>query len=236
MEYKKDIKDLQGNSAWIYHLLLLHCRPGFIPELHNHSRWIDGEALQDCIALLLVIRDLTHGMKETRQVTMALVQVHADLFTITQRPNKSVEAYYKMFCALRDTVNAHGGEEGFHKELYAKARYKVMAERSRDETFMANSAGDANILVAVTAIKKQAREVCCDQFLAALFLKIEDDGQYKILKKKLNNDFLFGDNNAPLTIVEAKRVMPDYTVPVNSKVGPDANEGDDGTGLAFTET
>ena len=67
---------------------------------------------------------------------------------------------------------------------------------------MTNAAVDANILVAVTAIKKQARKFCCDQFLAALFLKMADDGQYKILKTKLNNYFLFGDYNTPLAIVE----------------------------------
>ena len=145
MEYRKDKKYLAENSARIYHLVLLHCPPGLIAELQNHSRWIDGKALQDCIALLLMIRDLIHRVKETRQGTMALVQVHVDLFTTTQRPNESVEAYYKLFCARRDTVNAHGGEAGFHKELYAKAREKVMAERNRDKPFMTNAAGDANV-------------------------------------------------------------------------------------------
>ena len=90
---------------------------------------------------------------------MALVQVHVNLFTTTQRANESVEAYYKMFCARCDTVNAHGGEAGFNKEMYAKACKKVTANRSRDETFMANVTGDADILVAVSAIKKQARKV-----------------------------------------------------------------------------
>ena len=111
-----------------------------------------------------------------------------------------------------------------------------MAERNRDETFMINAAGDANVLIAVTAIEKEARKVCCDQFLAALFLKMANDGRYKILKTKLNNDFIFGDDNAPLMIVEAKRVLSDYIVPVNSKVDPDDNEVYDGTGLAFAET
>ena len=60
--------------------------------------------------------------------------------------------YYKLFCARRDTVNAHGGKAGFHKELYAKVREKVMAKRNRDETFMTNAAGDANVQTAVTAI------------------------------------------------------------------------------------
>ena len=65
-----------------------------------------------------------------------------------------------------------------------------MAERNRDKTFMTNAAGDANFQTAVTAIEKKARKVCCNQFLAALFLKMADDGRYKILKTKLNNDFL----------------------------------------------
>ena len=124
-----------------------------------------------------MIRDLTHRMKETRQGTMALVQVHVDLFTTTQRSNESVEAHYKLFCARRNTVNAHGGKAGFHKELYAKARDKVMAKRNRNKTFITNVAGDANVQTAVTAIEKQARKVCCIQFLAALFLKMADDGR-----------------------------------------------------------
>ena len=65
MEYKKGMKDWAENSARIYHLVLLHCHPGLIAELQNHSRWINRKALQDCIALLLMILDLTHGMKET---------------------------------------------------------------------------------------------------------------------------------------------------------------------------
>ena len=73
MKYKKYMKDWAENSARIYHLVLLHCPPGLIAELQNHSKWIDGKALQDCIVLLLMIRDLNHRMKETRQGTMALV-------------------------------------------------------------------------------------------------------------------------------------------------------------------
>ena len=83
MEYRTDMKDWAENSARIYHLVLLHFPPGLIAELQNHSRWIDRKALQDCIALLMMIRDLTQGMKETRKGTMALVQVHANHFMTT---------------------------------------------------------------------------------------------------------------------------------------------------------
>ena len=153
-EWKKQTRNWVENSARVYHLVLLHCPPGLIAELQNHSKWIAGKAAQDCIALLLMIRDLTHGMKETKQGTMALVQVHVDLITPTQRPNKSVEAYYKLFCARRNTVNAHSVEAGFHKELYMKASIKVMTAKSHDDTFMTNAASDANALAEKAAIKK----------------------------------------------------------------------------------
>ena len=122
-----------------------------------------------------MICDLTHGRKESKQGTMALIQVHVDLFTTTQRPNESVEAYYKLFCARRDTVNAHGGEAGFHKELYKKARSKIMAAKGRDKSWMTNSAS-AKRLAEKAAIENQEKKACCEQFLAALFLKMADDG------------------------------------------------------------
>ena len=62
-----------------------------------------------------------------------------------------------------------------------------------------------------------------------------DDGRYLILKTKLNNDFLLGNNKAPMTIVEVKRVLSDFVVPVDSKVDSEAAEAADGTGLTFVE-
>ena len=110
IEWKKQTRDWTENSARVYHLVLLHCPRGLIAELQNNSKWIARKSAHDCIALLLMIRDLTHGMKESKQGTMALVQVHVDLFTTTQRPNESVKAYYKLCFARSDTVNAHDSE------------------------------------------------------------------------------------------------------------------------------
>ena len=93
-------------------------------------------------------------MKETKQGTMALVQVHVDLFTTTQRPNESAEAYYRIFCARRDTANAQGGEDGYHRKLYEKARNKILAERGRDEAWITSAAGDATAVAERKAIVK----------------------------------------------------------------------------------
>ena len=99
----------------------------------NHSKWVKARQDQDCISLLLMIRDLTHGMKETKQGTMALVGVTVDLFTTIQGKKQSLEDYYKLFISRRDTVDAHGGDAGFHKKLYEKARAKIVLEAGYNE-------------------------------------------------------------------------------------------------------
>ena len=63
-----------------------------------------------------------------------------------------------------------------------------------------------------------------------------DDGHYLVIKTKLNNDFLFGKDRAPMTIFEVKRVLSEFSVPANSRVDPEAAEAADKMGLMFAET
>ena len=53
------------NSARVYNLVLRHCPPELEAELQNHSKWNRSD--HNCIDLLLMIRDVTHNMKETKQ-------------------------------------------------------------------------------------------------------------------------------------------------------------------------
>ena len=63
--------------------------------------WAANAVSQDCIVLLLMIRDLTHNMKETMQGTMALVGCHSDLYTTVQEKGESLEDYYKVLLRER---------------------------------------------------------------------------------------------------------------------------------------
>ena len=164
---------------------------------------------------------------------MSLVQVHVDLFTTTQNPNESVELCYKIFCARRDTVNAHDGDAGYHVKLYEKALITVMAERDRNTTWMRNTYADDVDFKEKKATEAQAKKVCCDQF-EALFIKMSDHAQFYVLKEKLSNDFLFRDDKAPMTIVDAKRVLADFSVTTTPQKPVKAVEAE-GTGLTFAE-
>ena len=56
-----------------------------------------------------------------------------------------------------------------------------MTERGRDEQWMSAAYANEANLTEKKVIEKQAKKVCCDQFLAALFIKMSDDGQYLVL-------------------------------------------------------
>ena len=75
-------------------------------------------------------------MKETKQGTMALVECHSNLYTTVQEKGESLEDYYKVFMARKDTVNAHGGEAGRHKQLHRLARQKIMNKLGFEEAYM----------------------------------------------------------------------------------------------------
>ena len=233
-QWKRRQREWKENNARTYHLVLLHCSRFLKAEFMNHSKWVKGQQDQDCILFLLMIRDLTHGMKETKQGTMALVDVTVDLFTTIQGKKQSLDDYYKIFIARRDTVDAHGGDAGFHQKLFKNERAKIMLEKGRDETWMASAHANVTQLAEKDAIETRAKKICCDQFLAALFIKMSDKERYGVLKDKFNNVFVLGDDKAPKTVVDAKRVLADFSVTAAPNRSAKTEETE-GTGLTFVE-
>ena len=109
-----------------------------------------------------------------------------------------------------------------------------MLEKGRDETWMANAHVNATELAEKDAIVARAKKLCCDQYLAALFIKMSDKDRYGVLKDKLNNDFVLGDDKTPKTVVDAKRVLADFSVTAAPKRSAKTEETK-GTGLTFAE-
>ena len=78
MVIQKKYKKYQG--AWIetrartYNLVLQHCLPNVKAELKNQSTWTGGKDKQNVVTLLLMIRNITHNMRESEQGVMAIVE------------------------------------------------------------------------------------------------------------------------------------------------------------------
>ena len=71
-KYTMDFEARIENSARNYTLVLQHFPPDLEAELQNHANWAAGQRDQNSIYLLLMIRDMTHNMKENKQGTMKI--------------------------------------------------------------------------------------------------------------------------------------------------------------------
>ena len=74
----------EENRAKCYYLVLSHCPKELETELRNSSKWAAAEEEQDVIALLLMVRDITHNKKERKESVMTIVESDVELYTTVQ--------------------------------------------------------------------------------------------------------------------------------------------------------
>ena len=107
------------NKAKCYYLVLSHCPRALEHQLKNSTKWEETEGNQDVVALLQMIRDITHNKKERKESVMTIVESDVELYTIHQGSGESLDEYYKVFKAQVDAIDAHGGNAGYHPVGYA---------------------------------------------------------------------------------------------------------------------
>ena len=109
--------------------MLQHCSKDLEAELCNHTKWDATELTQDAIALLGIICDVTLNLKELRQGTINFVKCDVELKTTAQSSSETIDRYYKVFGAHKDTVNMHGEEAGHHRQMSEDRLAAMLAEK-----------------------------------------------------------------------------------------------------------
>ena len=117
--YSEQVMAWKENKAKCYYLVLSHCPRALEHQLKNSTKWDETESNQDVVALLQMIRDITHNKKERKESVMAIVESDLELYTIAHDPGESLDEYYKAFLAQVDTIDAHGGNAGYHLAIYS---------------------------------------------------------------------------------------------------------------------
>ena len=219
------------NKAKCYYLVLSHCPKELETELRNNSKWEETESNQDMVALLLMIRDVTHNKKERKESVMTIVESDVELFTITQEANQTLDDYYKIFKAQVDTIDAHGGNAGHHPvvfQLHLAALLKKGGKTNDDYVAMSTSDQAGRALLQTEALKTSK-----GAYLACLFLLMADERRFGGVKATLGDNFLLGKQEYPQDLLAAKRLLADFkgTGPTSRK----ATEPAPGQGVAFVE-
>ena len=94
---------------------------------------------------------------------------------------------------------------------------------------------DPTNLVAKDEIKEEASAKSKELFLACIFILMVDKVKYKPIKDLLNIKFIMGKRSYPETVIEAKQLLTELTMPEQPS-GKPAAVVDDGSGLVFAES
>ena len=151
------------------------------------------------------------------QGTMNFVKCNVELKTKEQIRNETTNEYYKVFGACKDTVNAHGGEAGHHKQMFEDRMAAMLADKG---IMRADFNRDGYEKANKKRIDTLARDESQEEQLACLFLLMSDDGRFKLLK----------------TVVEAKRMTTELITlggKSNGNERQQQTQSDGEHGLAF---
>ena len=94
---------------------------------------------------------------------------------------------------------------------------------------------DPTDLITKDGIELEVSTKSKEQFLACLFILMADKVKYKPIKDLLNNEFIMGKRSYPETVIEAKRLLAEFTLPEQPSRKPVVVE-DDRSGLFFVKS
>ena len=96
-KYEKDQDAWIKNRDRTYNLVLQHCPPDVEVEINNQSTWNAGQDEQNVVPPLLIIHDITHNMRESKQGVIAIVECVVEMNTTTQKSSETTEEYFNIF-------------------------------------------------------------------------------------------------------------------------------------------
>ena len=136
-------------------------------------QWEPAAADTDVVALLLIIWDAMHNKKERARSTMDLVKSGAALFTNPMEPKVTLDKYYRVFKAQVDTIEAHGGNPGYHGAVYREHYEALTRSKGYNNKEKLDTVGNAYI----NKMKSEAHGSLSQ-------LPIPDDGRWMLYAGK----------------------------------------------------
>jgi hypothetical protein len=189
---KKQIVQLEDNKKRAYALVIGQCSPDFDSKLKGSAMFVQAEADQDVVQLLLVIQ----GFDDHQQSTWALEQAKHRVSTYYQVHDVTNTEYVEHFKALIGIVETYGGTYGHEPGLVAA---QLVAQ---EVSYKDINTADREVFV-------KAKAVCRECYLSCMILRGSDNSRYFQLKVDLSNDMTKGTNNFPKTIVNTVCLLTD---------------------------
>ena len=213
-EWRYQLEDyFKSKRAWddsrprAFQLVLSHVDPDLEERLESSTSWPQISQGQDVIELLKLIRAHAHQHDEVKQGTMALVEHDLALYLNYQKAHEDIGTFYKLFKARCDVIDTFGGRAGYHPAIYLAHRRAIAATMTPTPPM-----AEVPLSALKAAQNNEALKLSCEEYKAALFIRIANEGKYATMKKKLDNMHLFDQDAYPKTLEKAKAYLENFQV------------------------
>ena len=125
-----------------------------------------------------MVRGIMHNKKERKESVMTIVASDIELFTMVQDHDKELDDYHMVFKAQVDTINAHGGNAGYHPEIYQLHLAALQVKKGINA-----AAWDATTPEDKKTATAEALKTSKQTYLACLFLLMADNDHYGEVKR-----------------------------------------------------
>ncbi len=212
---KKQIIQLKENKKCAYMPIIGQCSPDLDSKLQGSAAFVQADADQDAVQLLLVIRGYCCHFDD-HQRPFALKQAKYQVSTYYQAHDVTNTEYVEPFKALVGVVEMYGSAYGRELRLVAT---ELVAQGMNSEDVTTTDR---------TAIIK-AKEVCGANNGRYHQFKLDLSNDMTKGANKMLNDMTKGTDNYLKTIVETMCMITNYVPP--AKIVACARSGWRGTGL-----
>eukprot|EP00956_Cyclotella_meneghiniana_P038953 scaffold162906_cov46-Cyclotella_meneghiniana.AAC.1 len=229
-------KYYKEEAAWedarprAFQLVLSHVDPELEEKLEASAGWAQMTQDQDVIELLRLIRSHAHKHDEMKQGTMSLVEHDLDLYLNYQKADQDLSTFHKLFKARCEVINTFGGQAGYHPTLLLKHRRRILVAECQPIP----PATELLLSQLTRAQNDAAMHAACEEYKASLFIKMSNEQRYGVVKRELDNMYLFDQDAYPQTLEKAYNYLLNYQAK-SSGGGRQPRGNYNNEGVAFME-
>ena len=184
--YLDEEKLYKKNKGIVFIVILGQCTLSMVNKLKSDSKFESIQQDDDVIKLMKMIKELCYVSTDARYEYWNLTFSLNKVTNVKQKDNETLAAYYKRFINIVDIVE---GQWGTLAPL-------TIAEKDTDYQ---------------DATKKNGViKACRNKYLACVFIKGCNWNMYGTCVNDLNNSYLSGQNNYPVSIEAAVNYLSNY--------------------------
>ena len=212
--YMRKIDQLSESTKKTYSLVWGQCSRAMRSRVEEVVEFPDILSHFDPIRLLTEIKLIAFNVQSHQHLPVAMYKTLRSFMLCRQGRNDSVQTYYETFRSHIQVVEEASGGIAAGNKLY---------DIEIDKIVPAGNTGNYTI-----AQKRTAKATARENYLAVCFIMGSDKSRYWKYLEDLENDFLKGRDDYPITLNDAYRVLSNYKT-ANSSGRPSAGKD----GVAF---